>query len=168
MRLIGTAHSWRHVMIVRSEHETGAPQHFGQSWDFGVGGIFSPSFTLYCDDNPLLSDMNHFEPDTKPRDPSLTIADTLGSSPELGTSTLRSKADPASAVTTSAQVIQPVVSLQLSPTQRYRLNHHRSIRLLMDFKSLPQCQLRRWMILGVRKTTVINHPPLLPQCHNMT
>ena len=61
----------------------------------------------------------HFEPDTKPRDLSLTTADTFGSSPELGTSTLRSKTDPASAVTTSAQVIQPIVSLQLSPTHRY-------------------------------------------------
>jgi hypothetical protein len=98
--------------------------------------IFSPSFTLYCDDNPLLSDMKpRFKPDTKARDPSLTIADTLGLSPELGTLTLRSQADSASAVTTSAQVIQPVVSLQLSPTQHYWLNHHHLIRLLMDFNS---------------------------------
>jgi hypothetical protein len=46
-----------------------------------------------------------FELDEKPRDLSLTIADTLGSSPELGTSTLTS------AAITSAQAIQPVVSL---------------------------------------------------------
>jgi hypothetical protein len=46
-----------------------------------------------------------FELDEKPRDLSLTIADALGPSLELGTSTLTS------AATTSAQVIQPVVSL---------------------------------------------------------
>ena len=75
-------------------------------------------FTLHCDDNPLLSDMKaHFEPDTKPRDPSLNIADALGSSPALGTSTSRRKADPASDVTTSAQVVQPVVST--SPSHWY-------------------------------------------------
>jgi hypothetical protein len=137
-----------------------------QAWTSELKWIFSPSFTLHCDDNPLLSDMKpHFEPDTKPRDPSLTIADTLGSSPELRTSTLRSKADPASAVTTSAQVIHPVVSLQLSPTHRYWLNHHRLIRLLMDSKSLPQCPLLLRAILRVRKTIIINRPRLIPQCN---
>jgi hypothetical protein len=111
-----------------------------------------------------VSDMKlHFESDTKPRDP-LTIADTLGSSPELGTSTLRSRADPASPVTTSAQVIQPVVSLQLSLTHRYWLNHHRLIRLLMDSKPLPQCPLLLRTILRVWKTVVINCPRLIPQC----
>jgi hypothetical protein len=48
-----------------------------------------------------------FELDEKP---SLAIADTVGSSPELGTSTLTS------AATTSAQVVQPVVSLERSPS----------------------------------------------------
>jgi hypothetical protein len=60
--------------------------------------------------------------DEKPKDPSLTITDTLGS-PEI--STLTSSADPMSpvaadeAATASAQVIQPAgvtVSLQLSPS----------------------------------------------------
>ena len=73
----------------------------------------------------LLSDMNPlFELDEKHKDPSLTIADTLGS-PELGISTLTSSADLVSpiaaseAATASAQVIQPpgvTVSLQLSPS----------------------------------------------------
>jgi hypothetical protein len=86
----------------------------------------------------VLSDMELlFELDEKPRDPSLTIADTLASSPELGTSTL------ASAATTSAQFIQPVVSLERSPLHRYRLTHHRSIRLLMISKFLLRCPLWR-------------------------
>ena len=71
----------------------------------------------------LLSDMNPlFEIDEKPKDPSLTITDTLRS-PELGISTLTSSAHPMSpaneAATASAQVIQPAsvtVSLQLSPS----------------------------------------------------
>jgi hypothetical protein len=53
------------------------------------------------------------ELDEKLREPSLTIADTLGSSPELGTATLTS------AATTSPQVIQPVVSLERSSLHRY-------------------------------------------------
>ena len=50
-----------------------------------------------------------FEFDEKSRYPSLTIADALGPSLERGTSTLTS------AATTSAQVVQPVVSLQRRP-----------------------------------------------------
>jgi hypothetical protein len=64
--------------------------------------------------NPL------FELDEKPKDPSPTITDTLGS-PELGISTLTSSVDPpvaaSEAATASAQVIQPAgvtVSLRLS------------------------------------------------------
>ena len=84
----------------------------------------------------VLSEMEPlFEPDEKPRD--LTIADTLGSSPELRTSMLTS------AATTSAQVIPPVVSLERSPLHRYWLIHHRLIRLLMISKSLLQCPLWR-------------------------
>jgi hypothetical protein len=86
----------------------------------------------------VLSDMEPpFELDEKPRDPSLTIADTLGSSPELGISTLTNAATP------SAQVIQPVVSLERSPLHRYWLPHHRSIRLLMISKFLLQRPLWR-------------------------
>ena len=94
----------------------------------------------------VLSSVNHcplqdmeplFELDEKPRDPSLIIADTLGSSLELGTSMLTG------AATTSAQVIPPVVSLERSPLHRYWLIHRRSTRLLMISKSLLQCPLWR-------------------------
>ena len=122
----------------------------------------------------LLSNMKplSIQPDEKPEDLRLTV-DIPGSSSEPETSTLTLSADSgvplvsASAAVASIQVNRPTgvtVSIFLS-FAHYWLNHHHSIRLLMNFKSLLRYPLWPRTILRVRKTIVTNrYRCLILQC----